>query len=108
MAKVDMKQNDRLPVLEITIKKTDGTPLDLTGATAKFFMVDAKTNVTKVSAAATVKNATGGVVEYAWAAGDTDTAGDFKAEVEITYADGKKITAPSEGYIEIKIHPELG
>lgn len=104
---VDMKQNDRLPVLEITIKKTDGAPLDLTGATAKFIMVDSKTRTMKVAASVTIKDAANGVIEYAWAEGDTDTPGDYLGEVEITYADGKMITAPSSGHIPVKIHAEL-
>lgn len=104
---VDMKQNDRLPVLEVTIRKTDGTPLDLTNATAKFIMVDSKTRTVKINESADVKDAANGVVEYAWAAGDTDTVGDYLGEVEITYPNGKIITAPSSGQISVKIHEEL-
>ena len=103
----DIKQNDRLPALEITITKTDNTPLDLTNATAKFIMTDTSGKV-KVNATANIKDPpTNGVVEYEWAAGDTDTPGDYRAEIEITYAGGQKITAPSAGYISIKIHDEL-
>lgn len=104
---VDIKQNDRLPALEITIKNTGGEPLDLTSASAKFIMVDAETRTVKINASATIKDAANGVVEYAWAEGDTDTVGDYRAEVEITYADGKIITAPSLGFIPVKIHKEF-
>jgi len=108
MVKITMKKGDRLPVIEATIKKKDGTALDLTNATAKFIMVTAKDRTGKISASATITDATGGKVKYEWAANDTNTAGDFLGEFEITYADGKKIAAPSEGYIEILFYEELG
>lgn len=103
---VHMKQNDRLPPLEVTIKKTDGTALDLTGATAKLIMVNEATDKVKIAAAATVKDATNGVVEYSWAAGDTNTVGDYRAEIELTLG-GLTRTAPSVGYIPVKIYAEL-
>ena len=106
---IKIKRGDRLPKIEATVKKDDGTIFDLTGATAAFYMANARSGVLKVNnGSASITDATAGVVEYNWGSEDTDTTGEYHAEFEMTFvADGKKITAPSEGYISIVIAEDL-
>lgn len=108
MADFTIKRGDRLPVIQATIKDDTGTVVDLTGATVDFHMVHKTTRTVKVDAAASVVTpATGGVVQYAWAAGDTDTAGFYDAEFEVTTSASKKITAPNYTYISIEVYGDL-
>ena len=71
---------------------------------------------TKVNrGSATITNAAGGEVTYAWGTADTDTAGDFEAEVEVIWNDGKPETFPSglngtddaTGYWPVRIKDDI-
>ena len=48
-----------------------------------------------------------GVVEYAWAEGDTDEAGDFLVEVEVDWGGGEFQSFPSKGYFSVTIEDDL-
>lgn len=48
-----------------------------------------------------------GQVRYDWASGDTDTAGYFKGEFEITLVDGSIETYPNNTYIQIAIAEDI-
>lgn len=105
IATIRMKQDDTGPALGIKVtKESDNTPLDLTGATATFSMRQEGETTSKVdNASATVTGTTTGLVEYAWDAADTDTAGTFRGEFTITLNGGEIITVPNDGWIEIEI-----
>lgn len=101
-----IKQNDRRPNLQATLKDGDGDVVSLTGATVVFSMAAA--GVVKVdNAAATLSDASGGVVYYAWAAGDTDTPGVYDGEFEVTFSDGTVETFPNSGHLKIIITKEV-
>lgn len=106
-----MKQNDLRPVLQIRLLDAK-VPVDLTGASAiKFFMSSRKTGLKvqgTMSAADQNVLATRGVVTYEWQAGDTDTVGDFQAEVQVMWPASKPQTFPSDGYFIVRITKELG
>jgi hypothetical protein len=107
MADFEIKQNDLLPEITATLLEPDDSPLDLTGATVRFVMRHTSmANVAKVAAAATVVSPTAGTVKYIWTGTDTDTAGDYLAEWEVTYPAGT-LSVPNTGYILVRIHPEL-
>lgn len=104
-----LKRNDTLPKIRITVVERDQdnpgitTVVDLTGSTAKFIMVtDDDTRTVKVNAAATIAAPTTGVVEYSWISADTDTAGDYLGEFEITMPSGK-LTLPNDDSLQIVI-----
>jgi hypothetical protein len=40
--------------------------------------------------------------------GDTDTAGTYWAEFEVTFGDGRVETYPNRGYLTVNIEPDLG
>ena len=106
MADFTIRQNDQLPSIAATLKNSDGTAIDLTGADVNFQMNSAA-GASKVNAAATVVTAASGPVQSGWAAGDTDTAGDFVGCWEITFASGKKLTCPNTANYSITVVADL-
>jgi hypothetical protein len=104
-----MKRNDRMPSLETTLYN-GSVPLDLTAATSvKMIAKGFGATTPKIDAAMTVvAPATGGVVRYDWLAADTDTAGTYRLEFEVTWNTGKKQTIPNHGYDELVIAEDLG
>lgn len=112
MADFTIKRNDTLPKIEATLQQ-NSIVYDLTGATVKFIMKKSGSGAAKVDASATVVDASGGQVEYAWddVAGDTDTEGDYNAEFEVTTGSGEILTFPNGAdgtdYITIEITEDL-
>ena len=51
----------------------------------------------------TITDAATGVVTYNWGTADTNTAGDYEAEVEVMWNDGKPETFPNDSYWEVTI-----
>lgn len=104
-----IKQNDTSPALQVTLKDGDGNVVDFTGATVVFSM--SAGGVVKVNEqAATSVDAANGVVKYSWAAGDTDTPGNYLGEFEVTFAGGAIQTYPNShaNRLEVKVEKELG
>ena len=77
---------------KVTVQLFDGDdPVDLTGATVTFTLRDAAGAAVVLDAAATLLNATQGIVEYQLKAADVDDVGFFFAQF--------KITISSESYL---------
>lgn len=106
-----MKRNDREPAFKARILH-NGAAVDLTGSTVKFIMKLDSASASaepKVDAEADiVGDAEDGIVEYAWADGDTDTIGTYRAEFEVTFASGKTRSFPSADYLLVRIIADLG
>ena len=102
-----IKRNDRSPSFSVALEAPAGTPVDLTGTTVGFIMAPAGGGAVKVNASATIVSATDGTVTYAWGATDTDTAGLFKAEWEVTFAGGIKRTFPNDDYLYVNVVADL-
>lgn len=101
-----IKQNDTSPSLQATLKDAALNPVDLTGATVRFHMKSLE-GVVKVDAAMTVTDGTGGVVQYDWQSGDTDTVGSYYVEFEVTYTDNSVETFPNNGSKVVSVVREL-
>lgn len=117
----EIGQNDRRPLFVVVLKDDFGEPgesvVNLTTAGSAFFnmraVADQSVKISRGSAA--ISNAAGGEVTYTWGAADTNTAGDFQAEVEIVWGDGKSETFPgglngtddATGYWPIRVKDDI-
>jgi hypothetical protein len=61
----------------------------------------------KVDAAMTITSTSGGVVQYDWQTGDTDTVGSYSVEFEVTYSDSTIETFPNNQNLTISVVREL-
>ena len=104
MADFFLKRNDTSPALQYTL-----SPLTkLSGASVVFNMTDSD-GIVKVSrGAVTVSDAVNGVVDYLWLPADTDTAGLYLGEFEVTFADGTVETFPNATDLGVLITRDLG
>ena len=82
--KRNYKRNDTGPPLRASVQnKSDDSPLDLTGASIRFHMMD-QAGVLQVDDDALIESPeAGGLFRYEWSPGDLDTIGVFDAEFEI-------------------------
>ncbi len=102
-----IKQGDLLPVMEAYLSR-NGRRVDLTAATGvKFIMRLKGATATKVNAAASIVSSTG-YVQYAWAGTDTDTAGEYQAEWQVTWPGPKAETYPNDGYLTVIVTDDVG
>jgi len=102
-----IKTNDTGPVLSVTLTDANGNGIGLAGASARFHMKAFGATSLKVDAPATIIDGVNGVVKYDWVAGDTDTAGTYYGEIEVTYGDATVETFPNNGYFTIIIKEDL-
>lgn len=103
-----IKRHARRPYIRIAVKDKNGDAFDLAGAlTATFIMYDSE-GVEKVSSPGVLASPlTDGVIYYAWGATDTDTAGQFRAEFDVVYTGGEKLTLPVKGALSVRIYEDL-
>lgn len=101
-----IKQNDTSPALQAILKDATLAPIDLTGAVVRFHMKSLEGSL-KVNTTMTVVNALGGIVQYDWVLGDTDTVGAYYVEFQVTYADASVETFPNNGNKIVSVVREL-
>jgi len=102
-----ISQGDTQPTLRRQLQDGDGNPINLTGATVRFYM-QSKDGTQLVNAGScTITDVANGWIEYDWQSGDTDTAGFHRAEFEVEYSPGNFESFPNEGYLQIKIRGDL-
>ncbi|MBX9790183.1 MAG: phage baseplate upper protein [Pirellulales bacterium] len=104
MTTYQLTVGDRLVPLRKQLVDRDGNPVDLTGSTVAFRMVNAAGTVKINNAAAVIESAATGEVRYDWAAGDVDTAGEFWGWFIRTQG-GKTEHYPSGASFAVLIHP---
>jgi hypothetical protein len=102
-----IKTNDTSPKLSVTLTDALGTPIGLAGCAARFHMKAFGASSLKIDAVADIEDVVNGIVEYSWQAGDTDTAGTYYGEIEVTYGDDTVETFPNNGYFTIIIKEDL-
>lgn len=104
----EIKQHDLEPPLVIDVSGSTG---DLTTVAswkviAKHGVIPAWTDSDPDVAVGTP--ATSAAITHNWVAGQTDTAGDQRVEAEATWPGGRKQTFPADGYVTVKVIPDLG
>jgi len=102
-----IKTNDTSPKLTVDLENAAGNAVDLSGASARFHMKKYGASSLKVDAEADITDEDGGRVEYSWSLLDTDEAGTYYGELEITYGDSTVETFPNSGYFTIIIQEDL-
>ena len=107
MATFIMKQNDTSPSIEATLTDINGTAINLNNSNVRFHMKNLSNSAVVVDAAATITNASGGIVRYNWQAADTAKAGIYSCEFEVTYSDASIETFPNDEQIIVSIEGEL-
>lgn len=106
MADINVKRNDLAPSVSAVLYAS-GAVIDLTGATVKFIM-KLRGGSEKVNAACVIVTPTAGAVRYDWAGTDTDTAGTYDAEFQVTFPTTKKLTCPNNKHLEVLVYPDVG
>jgi hypothetical protein len=109
-----IKQNDTRPLFVVVLKDDFGeeteAPVNLTtaGGTAFFNMRAKAGGAVKISrGTALVTNAAAGEVTYSWLPADTDTAGEYEAELEVSWPSSKVETFPNSGYWDVTVVDDI-
>ena len=103
-----IKQGDSEPVLTDTLTYSDGSAVDLSGATLELVvrsMTEAEPRA--LSGSAQVTDAPAGAVSYTFSAADTATAGLCMATWVVTFPGGAQMTFPTVGYLWLSIEENL-
>lgn len=107
--RIPMKRHDLEPALVLRVLTGDA-PQDISEATSARLIVSNRLGV-KINAAMEILDdgteEMRGLVRYSWVSGDTDTPGDFKTEVEVTWPGSRPQTFPSEGYLVTRVSKDL-
>jgi len=108
MADFYWKRHDTAPQIQVQLLDSKGNPVDVTGASVNFIMITTGgTGSPKVNAGATVIDAPNGIVGYTPIGANTDTAGAYQAEWQVTFLSGNKETFPNPGYDTVTITADL-
>jgi len=105
-----LKQGDQKPEVELQLLQADGnggtTPVDLSGADVKLYVVNPTTNELLIDGASvSVVDAANGEIKYQWTSGDTDENGRWLGEVVASFSDGD-LTFPNTGFLDVLINPD--
>lgn len=104
MADLTLVQGDTAPDLVAVIHEEDDadTPIDLTDATVSFQMRKPDDRRFTVNAGMFLEDAPNGRVRYEWGANDLAVPGDYQAQFEVTFLDGKIQTTKAPFTIEVR------
>ncbi|RJQ67330.1 MAG: DUF2479 domain-containing protein [Desulfobacteraceae bacterium] len=101
---IDAIKNDKLYELSFALKKYDDEVIDLDGATLKLKVQAPGSTVLKFEGIMSIVDADAGTCKYLVADGNFDEAGNYHAEIEVTYSTGQVITFSD---IIIKVKSDL-
>ena len=101
------KAHDTAPTIKVQLLDSAQAPVNVTAATVKFIMTVVGGSTPKTAAAGAIVDGPTGIVSYTPTGTDTDTAGIYNAEWEITYSGGSKQTFPDPGYNTVTVTADL-
>jgi hypothetical protein len=108
MADFTIKQGDTSPSLTDTLTYSDGTTVNLTGASVNIVVRQLTSNSVSFNKSATVTSATApATVSYTFTAADTTAAGQYVANWIVVFAGGAQMTFPTIGELEITVEENL-
>ena len=94
-----IKQHDTLPEIAVTLLRPSGAPVDLTAAVSARLLFRLHGGGTPVARVATIEAPrTSGRLRYAWVDEDTEAAGVYDLEWEVTWSLGRLQTFPNASY----------
>lgn len=102
----NMKRGDTVPSIRRQLMGGDGIPVDLTGAVVRFSMKDYR-GIKIMREECEIIDASTGVVQYNWQAGDTSVDGKYCAEFEVTYDNDGVETFPNFEFINVVIYKDI-
>lgn len=107
-----IKRNDTLPALEVTIvdrgRLGEKQGYNLSGVTEITFTMVSNCGDYKIFAqSAETVCFSGGSIRYNWVEGDTNESGRFLGEFQLIFSDGKRLSVPQNGQIEIEIGKDV-
>lgn len=102
------KQGDSALSFDDTLTYSDGTAVNLTGATTTFVMQGLTSDVPlTLTGAVTVTDITHGGVSFQPTAADTAAAGSYMANWHVVFADTTIMTFPTNGYLWVEVQPSI-
>lgn len=108
---LNIKQYDLQPYYYVTAQDSAGAAINLTGASIVCTMKNRRTGAVAIdrqSAGINITTPASGQFEYRWQSGETDVAGEYYIEFEITPTSGGKFTLPARSIEAIvMIEPSL-
>lgn len=103
-----IKQNDTAPDLVTVLQDSRGRPRILTGATVVLHMRLQSDKTVKINGGSVViTDASLGLVTYSFTAANTDTAGVYELEIQVTYTDSTVETFPNNDYVIVTILDDI-
>jgi hypothetical protein len=107
--KLIIKTNDLQPYYYAQVKDAAGAVVDITGVTivATMRTFDGTVKINRQSTGITISDAANGKFQYEWQSGETDTAGKYYIEFEISPSAGGKFTVPADNGAVVEIVDDL-
>jgi len=103
MTEITLIRNDQNYWIQFYVKDPDNNPVDLTDCTPKL-KIQSYTSSFFKTITGEVVDANAGICRFKITDEFVDKTGEFRAEIELNYSDGKILTAPN---ITIKVLPDL-
>lgn len=107
MARHEIKQNDTRPYWPVTLTYEDGTAVNFSGGSVLFKARRRSDGQLKINVAATVTDGAAGQCEWRPLATETDEAGRFDCEWQVTFSDGTIQTFPTRRYDTLIVKGDL-
>jgi hypothetical protein len=103
------KVGDTLPILRARLDDANGA-IDLTAASVVIHIRPEQDTVVLLSQSVTVnpnQTAHKGEISYPWATNDISRDGSMQYEFRITFADGRRATAPNQSFGNLNFEPAI-
>lgn len=99
----EIKKGSLRPILQATIYGSNGSAIDISGATSVKFTMYNSTETKIDAVAGTIVDALEGQVSYTWTGTDTDTAGTYYGYFDVTLSGGYSMKAPTKNELIIEV-----